>query len=68
MMTIIVYSQQGCPQCKMIKMMLDKKNISYEVCEDTEVMRSKGILHTPTLEVDGVRYVAKPMFDKVKEL
>lgn len=68
MNSIIVYSQPSCPQCKMVKMMLDKKNIKYEVIEDTDLMRTRGIVHTPTLEVDGVRFVAKPMFDKIKEL
>lgn len=67
-MTIKVYSQPSCPQCRMVKTLLDKKGLEYQVCEDIEEMKDKGIMHTPTLEVDGHRYVAKPMMDKIKEL
>lgn len=67
-MEIKVYTQQSCPQCKMVKMMLDRKHVDYTACEDVEEMRAKGILHTPTLEIDGQTYVAKAMIDKIREL
>lgn len=50
---VILYSQPGCPQCRMVHMMLDKKGIKYEETQDIETMRSKGIDHTPALDVDG---------------
>lgn len=41
-----------CPQCRALELKLNKKNIEYEVCEDTELMLSKGFKATPMLEVD----------------
>ena len=60
---IKVYSQPACPQCKMVKMLLTKKNIGFETCEDLDVMKSKGINHTPTIDVDGTLLTGKPMID-----
>jgi hypothetical protein len=37
----------------MLKMKLDKCNISYEVCDDVDYMISKGYKKAPMLEVDG---------------
>lgn len=34
-------------------MKLDKNKIDYEVCEDVELMISKGFSHAPVLEVNG---------------
>ena len=52
-MNIILYHQDGCPQCKMIEMMLNKNSINYTSCKDTDIMMNLGINHTPTLSVDG---------------
>ena len=42
----------GCPKCKVLTMKLDKKNINYEVCEDTDEMLSLGIKAAPMLQVE----------------
>lgn len=63
---IIVYTQPGCPQCKMIKMLMDKEGIKYECCEDVNVMQSLGILHTPTLSVNGIFLVGTQIRDYIK--
>ena len=42
-----------CPQCRALETKLDKKNIQYEVCDDTEIMLSKGFKAAPILEVNG---------------
>lgn len=52
-MDIILYSTKACPRCKYLKQLLDNKNIKYKVCEDTDLMISKGITNIPVLEVDG---------------
>ena len=39
MENIIFYSQEGCPQCKMIHMQLDKHHIEYTECQDIEKMK-----------------------------
>ena len=66
-MNIIFYHQDGCPQCKMVKMLLDKKKISYNSCKDIEEMKNKGLYSTPALEVDGKMLIGKPMMDWIKE-
>lgn len=48
----IMYST-GCPQCKMLEMQLNKKNIEFDVVSDIEVMKAKGLMSMPVLEVDG---------------
>ena len=52
-MDIILYSTKTCPRCKYLKQLLDNKNIKYKVCEDIDLMISKGITNIPVLEVDG---------------
>lgn len=52
---MILYSQPGCPQCKMIHMLLDKKGFKYEENQDIEIMKGKGINHTPALETNDGR-------------
>ena len=56
MNNIILYSKPTCPQCKVLKMKLAKKEIPYEICESIEEMESLGIKGIPTLSVDGVLY------------
>ena len=60
---VLLYTQPSCPQCKMVKMLLTKKNIPFDMCEDIDLMQSKGINHTPTLEVDGTLLTGKEMID-----
>lgn len=55
-MNIILYKSDTCPQCKVIKMKLDQKGLTYTEEKDTEVMASRGVRSIPQLEVDGVRY------------
>ena len=42
---IILYTQDGCPQCRMVHMLLDKKGIKYTECKDLEKMKELGINH-----------------------
>ena len=43
----------GCPRCEVLKKKLEQKNIQYEEVNDVEVMRGKGYLTVPILEIDG---------------
>ena len=52
---VILY-EHGCPNCRMLKMKLDKSGIKYETVNDTEIMKAKGFTEAPKLEVDGVVY------------
>lgn len=52
---VILYST-GCPKCSVLEKKLDIANIKYEVCNDQEIMKEKGMISAPALEVDGVMY------------
>lgn len=54
-MNIILYKSATCPQCKVVKMKLEKKGIPFTEEMDIGVMDARGIQHIPTLEVNGVR-------------
>lgn len=60
---IILYHQEGCPQCKLFLMLLAKKNIKYESVEDVKRMVDLEITHTPTIEVNGKRMTGKEAID-----
>ena len=63
----ILYHQHGCGMCRAIEMLLNKKGIEFDsiliTTDNVEEFREKGILATPTLEVDGHRYVKKDCLD-----
>ena len=62
----VLYST-GCPKCKILKQKLDEKNIIYEICSDVEVMKSKGMMSVPILEVDGETMTYMNAIQWVKE-
>lgn len=54
---IILYKTDTCPKCNNVMVpKLEKSGLEYEVCKDIDVMRRKGILSVPVLEVDGELY------------
>ena len=65
---IILYHQHTCPQCRMVEMLLKKKNIEYTLVDDLEEMKKLGIIHTPTLSVNGNLKVGKPIIDYINSL
>ena len=48
----ILYST-GCPKCKVLETKLNMKHIKFEICEDVDLMLTKGIQQLPCLEIDG---------------
>lgn len=52
---VILYST-GCPQCRVLKGMLDKQQVEYEECTDRSTMLRLGFDSVPVLEVEG-RYL-----------
>ena len=52
-MEITLYKSATCPQCKVVKMKLEKKGISFTEEMDLAVMEARGVRGIPTLEVDG---------------
>lgn len=65
-MSITLYSTH-CPKCKVLEMKLKQKNINYEEINDVEVMKAKGFMSAPKLEVDGTIYEFKDAVDWIKE-
>lgn len=63
----VVLYEHGCPNCKVLKMKLDKKGIQYEDVNDIEAMKAKGFTEAPKLEVDGVVMSFKEAINWVKE-
>ena len=42
-----------CPKCNVLEKKLESKNIEFKICEDIDLMLSKGIQQAPYLEVDN---------------
>ena len=42
----------GCSKCKILESKLNDKGIKYDICEDKEIMKSKGFRSVPVLELD----------------
>lgn len=62
-----LYSQSTCGMCKTIHLLLDKNNIEYEEIQDVNLMKEKGVLHTPTLETEeGKLLQGKDIIDFIK--
>lgn len=54
-MNVILYKSNTCPNCRMVKMKLEKKGIPFTEELDMDLMTNLGIKGIPTLEVDGQR-------------
>ena len=50
-----VYTKEGCPKCRILKMKLAQKGIEYEEFMDFDEMLKMGIKSVPQMEVDGKR-------------
>lgn len=50
---IILYTT-GCSKCRILETKLSRKNLKYVKCEDTNVMKEKGMTSVPYLEVNGI--------------
>ena len=66
-MKIVLFSTK-CPKCCVLEKKLQQKNISYEEINDTDIMREKGYLTVPVLEVDGTSMNFKEANDWINSL
>lgn len=66
-MAVILYSTH-CPKCNVLEKKLKQKNISYEEVNDIEIMKKKGYLSAPILEIDDVNMDFKTAFNYVESL
>lgn len=51
-MKIVLYTTH-CPMCNVLEKKLKAKNIVYEEVTDVDVIKSKGFLSVPILEING---------------
>jgi len=51
-MSVTLYST-GCANCRVLESKMEAKGIKYEHISDIDVMREKGFMSVPMLEVDG---------------
>lgn len=65
-MNITLYSTH-CPKCTVIEKKLGIKNIPYTICDDLEVMKEKGFMSAPILEIDGEIYKFKEANDWINQ-
>ena len=65
--SIIFYHTETCPQCRMVKMLLDKYNIEHESSTSVDEMKEKGITHTPALEVNGTILQGKELMNYINQ-
>ncbi len=52
-MKIILYSTH-CVNCVVLEKKLKQKNIEFDIVDDVDLMKQKGFMSAPMLEVDGV--------------
>ena len=64
-MKVILYST-GCPQCNILKEMLQKKNIIFQIEDNIEEMKKLGFLSLPMLSVDDKILNFKEAFNFLK--
>lgn len=50
---MITLFTNDCPKCKMLKELLDNKEVKYTICDDVELMKTLGFKTVPMLDVHG---------------
>lgn len=66
-MSVILYST-NCPQCVVLKNILNDHSVHYEEINDVNLMRAKGMVSVPQLEVDGKIMNMKDALKWLKEV
>ena len=51
----VLYST-GCSRCVALERMLTNKGVNFNICDDIDTMKSKGIMSVPVLEVGDKMY------------
>ena len=66
-MNVTLYST-GCPQCNVLKKMLSKKGISFEVNNDLQEMKNLGFKSAPMIKMDDQILNFKQAFKWLNEV
>lgn len=65
-MNVIIYTVPDCGFCKVLKLKMDAKQISYQEINDIELLIEKGFTQAPVLEIDGTMKNYKQAMEWVK--
>ena len=52
MSKLILYTTH-CPKCTVLQKKLQAKNLQFDIVEDLQVLKNKGFMSLPVLQVDG---------------
>lgn len=68
--SITVYSSPTCPRCKMLKMELSKRGLSFLVCEDEQqILAETGSVNIPMMKINNEAPMGfKEAIDWIKRL
>lgn len=66
-MKIVLYST-NCPKCEVLEKKLSAANIDYTLVTDVKLMRDKGFMTAPMLEVDEALMDFKPAVEWVNKV
>lgn len=47
-----LYTMQRCPKCAVLKQLLDREKIKYELVDDADAMTAMGMTSAPMLRVN----------------
>lgn len=67
MADIILYSTH-CPRCNVLEKKLKQKDIQYDEINDVEIIKEKGYLSLPILEINGTNMDFKQAVDWINTL
>lgn len=65
---IKVYTKEGCPKCKVLKMKLHQKNIEFDESNNLQEVQNLGLTELPVMVVDGSVYRFKQAVEYVNSL
>lgn len=64
----VTFYSNDCPRCKILQQKLDEKGVMYEKVSDVEIMKQKGFMSIPMLEVDGKIMTYLEAINWIKEM
>jgi len=64
----VTFYSNNCPRCNILQQKLDEKGVMYEKVSDIEIMKQKGFMSVPMLEVDEKIMTYSEAINWIKEM
>jgi len=64
----VTFYSNDCPRCNILQQKLDEKGVMYEKVSDIEIMKQKGFMSVPMLEVDEKIMTYSEAINWIKEM